>query len=73
MNDRTMNRLLAIVSAALAASGLFLILMQIFSETSDNRLLAFGLMAVILSNLFNIIRCQRNRFAELNAPDAEDG
>lgn len=61
MNEKTINTLLIIASGALALGGLILILVQIFSETKDNSLLNFALMAIILSNLFHIIRAQRNR------------
>lgn len=60
MNEKTINTLLIIASGGAAVGGLILILIQIFSETNDNSILCFGLMAVILSNLFNIIRIQRS-------------
>lgn len=64
MDRKTLNTLLMIASGALAIGGLILLLISIFSETKDNWTLSFALMAIILSNLFNLIRSQSNRKAE---------
>lgn len=60
MNDKTNDLLLMIASAGLAIGGLILIAVEIVSETKDNTLLGLALMSILLSNLFNLIRAQRN-------------
>lgn len=75
MDQKTSNTLLTIASGALAIGGLILLLISIFSETKDTWTLSFALMAIILSNLFNIIRSQRHRKAELKSnarPELEE-
>lgn len=64
MDRKTSNTLLAIASAALAVGGLILLIISIFGDTKDNWTLNFALMAILLSNLFNLIRFQRNRKGE---------
>lgn len=57
MNNKTFHTLLTIVVGLLAAAGCLLILIWII--TKDNSVLYIAIMAIILSNLFNIIRMQR--------------
>lgn len=61
MDAKTSNMLLTIAGGALAIGGLIILLISIFGETKDNWTLSSALVAIILSNLFNIIRFQMNR------------
>lgn len=61
MDAKTSNMLLTIAGGALAIGGLIILLISIFGETKDNWTLGSALVAIILSNLFNIIRFQMNR------------
>lgn len=64
MDKKTSNTLLIVSSGALAIGGLILLLISIFGETRDNWVLNFALAAILLSNLFNLIRLQRKRNEE---------
>lgn len=72
MDKKTSNTLLMIASGALAIGGIILLLISIFSETKDNWTLSLALMAILLSNLFNIIRAQRNNKDEKKKSNVED-
>lgn len=61
MNQKTSNTLLLIASGALAIGGIVLLCTSIFSESKDTWTLSFALMAILLSNLFHLIRFQSAR------------
>ena len=67
MDKKTSNTLLTIASLALAFGGLILLLISIFGDSKDNWTLNFALMAIILANLFNLIRLQRKRMKKQNS------
>lgn len=58
--DRKTSNILLIAGGALLIGGWVLLLISIFSETNDNWALSYAFMAIILSNLFNIIYIQMN-------------
>lgn len=64
MDQKTSGTLLTIASLALAIGGLILLLISIFSNTKDNWTLNIALMAIILANLFLLIRPQRKSETE---------
>ena len=59
-NDLT-NKILIIVYLVLSLVGVTLIIINIFSESLSNTSLNVALLCVILSNLLNLIRIQRNK------------
>lgn len=61
MKKDVINRLLIIVYLLLSLVGLTLIIINIFTETISNTILNVALLCVVLSNLLNIIRIQRNK------------
>lgn len=61
MDNKTSNRLLIIASLAMAIGGIILLLISIFGNSEDNWSLAMGLSAIVLANLFNLIRIQRTK------------
>jgi len=61
MKRKTLNTLLAIASAALSVGGLILLLVSILGETKDNWSLSMAFIAIILANIFNLIRTRINR------------
>lgn len=60
MNRNTGNTLLIIASVGLMISGLIFLLIAIFENTKDNLMLNMAFIAIILANLFNIIRNHNN-------------
>ena len=72
MGTKTSNVLLAIASGALAIGGLFLLVISIFGETKDYWALNSALVAIILSNLFNLIRLQRKRKSEQKSDSVKE-
>ncbi|MCQ2443652.1 MAG: hypothetical protein MJ077_11200 [Oscillospiraceae bacterium] len=72
MDRNTSNTLLSFAILGLAVGGLILILVEIFSETKDLSLLNYGFMAILLANLFVIIRYQRNHQSEKKNLDTID-
>lgn len=72
MDRNTSNTLLSLAILGLAVGGLILILVEIFSETKDLALLNYGFMAIIVANLFVIIRYQRNHQGEKKDLDLID-
>lgn len=72
MKPKTSNTLLAIASGALAIGGLILLAVSIFGNTKDNWTLNYALAAIILSNLFNLIRIQRKRKEEEKSSDGKE-
>jgi len=69
MDKKTSCLLLAISSCALALGGLILLVLQIASETKNNTLLCFAFLAIILSNLFNLIRAQMSKKNDDNSQE----
>ncbi len=59
-NDLT-NKILIIVYLVLSLVGVALIIINIFSESLSNTYLNVALICIILSNLLNLIRIQRNK------------
>lgn len=72
MNRSTSNTLLAIASGLIAVGGLILLAVSIFGNTKDNWTLNYALAAIILSNLFNLIRIQRKRKEEEKSSDGKE-
>lgn len=72
MDRNISNILLSLAILGLAVGGLILILVEIFSETKDLSLLNYGFMAIIIANLFVIIRYQRNHQGEKKNLDTID-
>jgi len=61
MDRKTSNKLLTFSSIALAVAGLMLLFINIFSDTKDSSMLTYALSAILLSNVFNIIRIQQKK------------